>query len=621
MIETVKVRLGQYRVPLHINHTEDLLYFKFRFNRALIAEVKAMEGARWDPKTKLWRASNSPRNHFQLAYLKGENPFARYDAEIIESDFERSLFYHQEEFVNFMLTRHYCIIAGEMGLGKTLAAIEVMERSGHNSWWFIAPKSALKEVNLQLGHWDSKIKPELMTYEKLVRIMAEWPEGGMAPRGVFFDESVKLKTPGTQRSKAGKMLADGIRQDHGNLGSVILMSGAPAPKSPADWWHQCEVACPGFLKEGNIHKFKRRLAVIVDKESPAGGSFPSIEAWKDDENRCDTCGGFEGEPQHDAALAESMEEEYHPFIKSKNEVAHLYDRMQGLVLVRRKKDCLDLPDMHYKLITLEPAQKTINLARSIVRAASTVISGITLLRELSDGFQYMEEKIGDEECPVCHGSGKQESLISEDLCDVDLRASLVDKTICDGCGGKGTRPRFQRITKQVDCPKEGALVDVLDDHFDIGRLVVYGGFTGSVDRCVEVAKAHQWKVIRVDGRGWNQGDMEGEPLDIFQNQQEKYPHVVFIAQPGAGGMGITLTASPTILYYSNDFDFDHRIQSESRIHRIGMDVNRGATIIDLVHLETDRLILDNLQRKNKLQALTLGEMTAALDKQSDERMV
>jgi hypothetical protein len=615
MRETVKVRLGQYRVPLHIQHTEDLLYFKFRFNRALINEIKAMDGARWDPKTKLWRASNSARNHFQLAYLKGENPFARYGAEIIECDFERDLFHHQEEFVNFMLTRQYCIIAGEMGLGKTLAAIETMERSDHDSWWYIAPKSALREVALQLGDWDSKIRPELMTYEKLVRIMKDWPEGGTAPMGVFFDESVKLKTPTAQRSKAGKMLADGIREDHGDNGYVILMSGAPAPKSPADWWHQCEVACPGFLMEGNIHKFKRRLAVIIDRESPAGGMFPSIEAWKDDEKRCNTCGAFKDEAVHDPALAEELDLDYHKFMSSKNEVAHLYERMRGLVLVRRKKDCLDLPDKHYKIIELEPSQKTINLARSIVKKASTVIAGITLLRELSDGFQYQKEKVGEDVCSICNGTGKQKELFGK---NEKNRVPIPFVNICDGCGGKGKIPRFQRKAKQVVCPKEDALIDVLDNHFDIGRLVVYGGFTGTVDRCVDVALSHQWSVIRVDGRGWWTSEgLGGEPLKIFQNELEMYPRVVFIAQPGAGGMGITLTASPTILYYSNDFDFDHRIQSESRIHRIGMDVNRGATIIDLVHLETDKLILDNLQQKNKLQNLTLGEMTTALETQGE----
>ena len=46
---------------------------------------------------------------------------------------------------------------------------------------------------------------------------------------------------------------------------------------------------------------------------------------------------------------------------------------------------------------------------------------------------------------------------------------------------------------------------------------------------------------------------------------------------------------------------------------MGMDENRGATIIDLMHLATDQLILDNLQKKKRLQALTLGDLTTALE--------
>ena len=77
-------------------------------------------------------------------------------------------------------------------------------------------------------------------------------------------------------------------------------------------------------------------------------------------------------------------------------------------------------------------------------------------------------------------------------------------------------------------------------------------------------------------------------------------------------MGLTLTASPTIVYYSNDFNAESRIQSEDRIHRMGMDVNRGATIIDIVHLSSDELVLNNLRNKRKLQSLTLGEMNVQL---------
>ena len=84
-------------------------------------------------------------------------------------------------------------------------------------------------------------------------------------------------------------------------------------------------------------------------------------------------------------------------------------------------------------------------------------------------------------------------------------------------------------------------------------------------------------------------------------------------------MGITLTASPTICYYSNDFNAESRIQSEDRIHRPGMDVNLGATIIDLIHLPSDLLVLKNLQKKRDLQGLTLGEMKQAIRNLSGRR--
>ena len=36
-----------------------------------------------------------------------------------------------------------------------------------------------------------------------------------------------------------------------------------------------------------------------------------------------------------------------------------------------------------------------------------------------------------------------------------------------------------------------------------------------------------------------------------------------------GGYGITLTAASTVIYYSNNYDLEKRIQSEDRAHRIG----------------------------------------------------
>ena len=184
---------------------------------------------------------------------------------------------------------------------------------------------------------------------------------------------------------------------------------------------------------------------------------------------------------------------------------------------------------------------------------------------------------------------------------------------CPQCSATGTVISTSRAAEQVPSPKEDALKEILDEHDEVGRLVVYGGFTGTVDRICSVAQKAKWNFIRVDGRGWF-SDLKGNPsrlLDIFQDEKNQYERVCFVGQPSSAGFGLTLTASPTILYYSNDFNFESRQQSEDRIHRLGMDVNRGATIIDLFHLPSDELILNNLQKKRKLQDLTLGEMRSS----------
>jgi hypothetical protein len=75
-------------------------------------------------------------------------------------------------------------------------------------------------------------------------------------------------------------------------------------------------------------------------------------------------------------------------------------------------------------------------------------------------------------------------------------------------------------------------------------------------------------------------------------------------------MGLTLTASPSIVYYSNDFNSEARTQSEDRIHRPGCT---GTNIIDLIHLPTDLRVLENLKAKRTLEKMTLGDIGDAIE--------
>jgi len=82
----------------------------------------------------------------------------------------------------------------------------------------------------------------------------------------------------------------------------------------------------------------------------------------------------------------------------------------------------------------------------------------------------------------------------------------------------------------------------------------------------------------------------------------------FVAQPKTGGYGITLTEASTVVYYSNSYDLEIRLQSEDRAHRIGQ--KRAVTYIDLVSPDTiDEKILKALRSKINIASEVLNEDT------------
>ncbi len=598
---------AKYLTATKLAYNGDRIQIRFGFNMALKDEIKAsMTGVRWlgfDDGPKAWEINNDEHNNFRLKFMAGEKPYEKYDIPLLNFQTSRSVFAHQLEMVQHALTRRYCIFACEMGTGKTLAAIEIMEASLIKEWWYIAPKSALTSVQLELMKWKCKIMPKLMTYEGLVKEMNNWTNGRPAPQAVIFDECSKIKSPTAKRTQASMALACGVRKDWGDQGFVILMSGSPAPKSPADWWAQCMTARPGYIREGNYHKFQERLAIIQQVEGTDGIKYPKILGWRDNADRCGSCAELRSHVSH---MYESVSMgSGHEFVECKNEVELLFRRMKGLVLVKHKKDCLDLPEKQYRTVKVKPSIQTLNAAKLLQKSVPRAAEVLLRLRELSDGFQYDDVKDGTETCPRCNGVGKKEGVEDEDF--------------CHQCVGEKVITKWKRIVTEMPSPKDEALLDLLEEHDEDGRIVIFAGFTATIDRAMKLCKQGLWKTICVDGRGWRT-DLEiaqHQPVDMlnaFQNLQAEHPRIAFIGHPGSAGMGLTLTASQSIIYYSNDFNAESRIQSEDRIHRPGC---RGANIIDIVHLPTDQLVIDNLKKKRELQSMTLGEISSALERETN----
>ena len=103
------------------------------------------------------------------------------------------------------------------------------------------------------------------------------------------------------------------------------------------------------------------------------------------------------------------------------------------------------------------------------------------------------------------------------------------------------------------------------------------------------------------------GDTDGEErqniVDRFQNDDELR---FFVGQPRTGGYGLTLTAASTVIYYSNSYDLEVRLQSEDRAHRIGQ--TNAVTYIDLIAQGTvDEKIVGALRKKINIATQVLEE--------------
>ncbi len=621
-------------------------------------EIKAMTGSKWhgyDHKQprKVWTVDNCQRNWFQLKYLMGANPYEWFDRELIQREYSDHLpmMDHQKLMADTGLTYHYQIWGAEMGVGKTMAAQAVMERSGCDQWFWVGPLKSLENIEREWEKWKLPLtwsKPKdgnalveavranehniyLTTYERLVKFMETRLDSDPVPAGVIFDESSRVKSPTARRSKAAQDLADLIRITYGtDNGYVILMSGTPSPKSPLDWWKQCEIAWPGYLKEGSKDQLETRLGFMVRQELPDNIINVRI-GWKDNPDKCMKCAKLKDEGEH-AWDIDNPDRAWHDFEKSTDEVSYMYERLAGLVTVIHKHDVLDLPDKVYETDVCKPSPSMLRVAKTIAKSAPNVMTGITWLRELSDGFMYKDIPDGLRNCPTCTGSdhpgevkawfdpaAPDDPIQAIGMLDQEYVDTLKEKYIaCPRCQGTSRTAKYKRIAREAPCPKEAKLKARLAQCEETGRIVIFSGFQGSNDRIRQICKKEGWAVVQCDGRGWQVFDKTGKSIKTdkplhYWADLEHHQQVAFVAHPQSGGLSLNLTEARMAVFWSNDFNPESRTQAEDRIHRKGMDENKGCKIVDIYHLPSDEKVREVLRQNRKLELLTLGVLSGLDD--------
>ena len=156
-------------------------------------------------------------------------------------------------------------------------------------------------------------------------------------------------------------------------------------------------------------------------------------------------------------------------------------------------------------------------------------------------------------------------------------------------------------TQSIKNNRIGELMDVLEE--TEGKAIIWAHYQYDITTIIkEVVKVHGPGSI-VDYYGLTPQDERQSNIKKFQSD----PKCRFIVgTPATGGYGITLTAANTVIYYSNGYDLEKRLQSEDRAHRIGQ--KRSVTYVDLMCDSTvDEKIVKSLRKKINIASEVLGE--------------
>lgn len=149
-------------------------------------------------------------------------------------------------------------------------------------------------------------------------------------------------------------------------------------------------------------------------------------------------------------------------------------------------------------------------------------------------------------------------------------------------------------------PKIEALKDLLEQTSD--KIIIWANYVDNIQQIKEeLDKLYDPKDVRTYYGGTKQKDRDAAVHDFQQGDAR-----IFIGNQSTAGFGLTLTASSTVVYFSNSYNLEHRLQSEDRAHRIGQD--KSVLYTDLICQGTvDEKIIKALHEKKIIGSTILGD--------------
>ena len=137
-----------------------------------------------------------------------------------------------------------------------------------------------------------------------------------------------------------------------------------------------------------------------------------------------------------------------------------------------------------------------------------------------------------------------------------------------------------------------------------GKVIIWANYIHDIEHIVKEIKKEHGEDSIVQYYGAVSQEDRADAIKKFQDPNS--PTRFFIGNPQTGGYGITLTAANTVVYYSNGYDLEKRLQSEDRAHRIGQE--KSVTYIDFIAPKTvDEKIVKALRGKMNIANKIMDE--------------
>ena len=241
-------------------------------------------------------------------------------------------------------------------------------------------------------------------------------------------------------------------------------------------------------------------------------------------------------------------------------IGELSDKLKGFSYRVLKEDCLDLPDKIYIKRNIALTSEQLKLYQQMKTMALAVLNGkqvtsVTVLTQL-------------------------------------MRLHQIT------CG------HFTADDGSTQLVKSNRIVELMDVLEEVeGKAIIWANYQHDITNIIKAIVEEYGEESIVDYYGLTPQENRQENIQQFQNN----PKCRFlIGTPQTGGYGITLTAANTVIYYSNGYDLEKRLQSEDRAHRIGQ--KKSVTYVDLICENTvDEKIVKALRNKINIASEVLGE--------------